>query len=218
MLPSWRTLFDAEPCMPFEAPSDRWWFALHHAGGKMVMDGPHHLLLMIGDHGFSHGPDHLGKLVRIEIATGAADVLTRGHRNAQGLVRYDQVGRHDGFVRPVFAWVPSIAPSSIAVNDPMLAPLWRDDLIAASLKTRSLYRIRRHGVQIQYVEQIEIGRRVRDIHIMSDGRLALLLDNHRVLVLRRSHYYCDAESQEQRPRVHSIRRACLAGIAVLATP
>ena len=246
VLPSWHTLFDAEPCMPFEAPSDRWWFALHQAGGKMVMDGPDHLLLMIGDHGFSHGPDHLGKLVRIEIATGAADVLTRGHRNAQGLVRdaqghlwatehgpqggdelnllvpgghygwpfvtygigyfgevypdieYDQVGRHDGFVRPVFAWVPSIAPSSIAVNDPMLAPLWRDDLIVASLKNQSLYRIRRHGVQIQYVEQIEIGRRVRDIHIMSDGRLALLLDEHRVLFLRRSHYYCDAESQEQR--------------------
>ena len=74
------------------------------------------------------------------------------------------------------------------------------------------------GSRYNMSSKIEIGRRVRDIHIMSDGRLALLLDNHRVLVLRRSHYYCDAESQEQRPRVHSIRRACLAGIAVLATP
>ena len=63
------------------------------------MDGPHHLLLSIGDHGQDGWhtrvtpplPDnptiHLGKSVHAEIATGAAQVLTAGHRNPQGMVR-----------------------------------------------------------------------------------------------------------------------------------
>lgn len=36
----------------------------------------------------------------------------------------------------------------------------RDDLLLASLKTKSLFRIRRHGVQVQYVERWG-GQRVR---------------------------------------------------------
>ncbi len=256
-LPSWRTLFDAEPCIDFQASSDRYWYSLHHAGGKMVMDGPHHILVITGDHGMVGGilpddhnydPDaHLGQLIRMEIETGAVEVLTRGHRNSQGLVwdtegnlwapdhgpqggdelnllvpgnhygwpfvtygigynsavpwqiEAEQVGRHDGFVRPVFAWVPSIAPSSIAVNDPKAFPLWKDDLLIASLKNQSIYRVRRHGTAVQYVEQIEIGHRIRDMAHMSDGRLALLLDSyHHVLFLSPSRYYCDEESQRQR--------------------
>ena len=91
ILPQWRTLFDAEPCMAF---GPRKYLNLDQSGGRMLMDGPHHLLLSIGDHGQDGRilpPDdpasHLGKLVRVEIATGVVQVLTVGHRNPQGMVR-----------------------------------------------------------------------------------------------------------------------------------
>ena len=152
--PAWRTIFDAEPCL--SAASDQ-------AGGRMVTDGPDHLLVVIGDHSWyssaSQDPNsHLGKLVRVEIETGRALTLASGLRNPQGLTRDaagtvwetehgprggdelnvlelggnygwpfvtygmgyqrevlvpndEEAGFHDGFTKPVFAWLSSISKS-----------------------------------------------------------------------------------------------------------
>ena len=87
---SWRTLFDAEPCMP----TDR--HAGHQAGGRILTDGPDHLLVVVGDHGWiwtgesfaAQDPDsHLGKLVRVDIETGETEILALGLRNPQGFAR-----------------------------------------------------------------------------------------------------------------------------------
>ena len=225
---AWRTIFDAEPCLI--SASER-------AGGRMLTDGPDHLLVVIGDHGYrSHAQtsdSHLGKLVRIEIETGTAETLAFGLRNPQGLARdedgnlwetehgpqggdelnllapggnygwplvtygvgygktvnvskVEHWGQHDGFIKPVFAWVPAIGISSIAVNDERLFPLWRDDLLISSLTGRSLFRVRRAGVDVQYVEPIEVGYRMRDLAQMPDRRIALLADGGRVHFLSRS--------------------------------
>ena len=232
--PEWRTILDAEPCV--SAASD-----LNLAGGRMLTDGPDHLLVVIGDHWQGeYAQDlasHLGKLVRVEIETGHTEVLARGLRNPQGLARdeagylwetehgpqggdelnvlvaggnygwsqvsygvgygswvnvsqAEQVGLHDGFAKPVFAWVPSIGISSLIVNDERWFPLWRDDLLIASLSGRqgsgyALVRVRRDGTDVQYVERIGVGSRIRDIAQMPDGRLALLADGGRVHFLSR---------------------------------
>ena len=237
---AWRTVFDARPSF---GPG----LAGEEAGGRMLTDGPDHLLVLVGNHGA--GDDELlddegslGKLLRIEIRTGAAETLTRGHRNPQGLARdaagdlwaaehgprggdelnllepgrhygYPQVsyglsygewparedgsgGRHDGFTRPVFAWVPSPGISALVVNDRRAFPLWDDDLLIASLSGtsyiesipggHSIFRVRRRGRVIQYVERILVGDgRIRDLTFLPDGRLALLLDSGRVKLLRR---------------------------------
>ena len=223
---AWRTIFDAEPCLPSDTP------ALHHAGGRMLTDGPDHLLVVIGDHDLDRGrfsqasDSHLGKLVRIEIETGSAETLAFGLRNPQGLARdgngnlwetehgpqggdelnllepggnfgwpsvtygvgyggkitvprHEDAGQHDGFIKPVFAWVPSIGISNIVVNDERSLPLWRDDLLISSLKGagesgRSLFRVRRDGTDVKYVERIQVGYRIRDLALMPDGRIATL--------------------------------------------
>ena len=100
------------------------------------------------------------------------------------------VGLHDGFAAPVFSWVPSIGVSAVAANDARHFPLWRDDLLIASLGEHSLYRVRRDGGRVQYVERIELGQRLRDIALRADGGLALLADAHRVLFLTRSDAWC----------------------------
>ena len=248
VLPDWRTIFDAEPCLPLLD------FGGHQAGGKMLTDGAHHLLVIIGDHimddwqarpTFDPGV-HLGKLLRIAIATGEVEALAIGLRNSQGLARDGagnlwapdhgprggdelnllepggnygwpqvsygitnestvppdtedgKVGRHDGFRRPALAWVPSPAVSAIAVNDARRFPLWKDDLLVASLKAQSLFRVRRHGTDVQYFERIEVGYRVRDLTFLPDGRIALLRDGGWVTFLSRSPRYCDAEARERR--------------------
>ena len=233
--PAWKAIFDAEPCLPIAHNEGL------QAGGRMVTDGPDHLLVVIGDHGYdSHAQDpdlHFGKLVRIEIETGRAETLAFGLRNPQGLARdgdgtlwetehgpqggdelnvlvaggnygwpqvtygvgnagkvivplIEEVGRHEGFTKPVFAWVPSIGISSLIVNDERLFPLWKDDLLIASLSGTSasghaLFRVRRDGTDVQYVERIEVGAQIRDLAQMPDRRLALLFDGGRVRFLRR---------------------------------
>ena len=97
---AWRTVFDAEPCLKFPRSGAQ-------AGGKMLTDGPHRLLIVIGDHlhdgwprdetvaypVLPQDPDSpFGKLVSIDIASGRAEILALGLRNPQGLAR-DRDGR-----------------------------------------------------------------------------------------------------------------------------
>ena len=249
----WRTVFDAEPCLPTADATG----GGDHAGGRMLTDGPDHLLVVTGDHGqgeYAQDPaSHLGKLVRVEIETGRAETLAFGLRNPQGLIRdeaghlwetehgpqgggelnllvaggnygwpqvsygvgygstvnvsrvsrAEAVGLHDGFIKPVFAWVPSIGISSVIVNDEHLFPLWRDDLLIGSLSGtqgsgHALFRVRRDSTDVQYVERIEVGNRVRDLAQMPDRRLALLVDEGWVHFLSRSYAHCADESKWNR--------------------
>ena len=243
LAPAWRTVFDAEPCIPGST--------MHQAGGRMVADGPEHLLVVIGDHGsedLAQAVDsHLGKLVRIEIETGDVETVASGLRNPQGLVRGADgilwatdhgpqggdelnilrpgenygwplvtlgvgyggvvrndplsVGSHGGFAEPVFSWVPSVGISSIAVNDEQRLPLWKDDLLVASLDGESLFRVRLHDQDVQYVqyvEEIEVGFRIRDLAQLPDGRIALLNHQDSVHFLSRSYWHCGNTDRESR--------------------
>ena len=248
----WQTVFIANPCMTTYATGHdpKVHFNGQEAGGRMLMDGAEHLLVVIGAHGWegprggrgrwpivSDDPDaHLGKLVRIHVTTGTAEILASGLRNPQGFTRdadgtlwetehgpqggdelnilrpslnygwpyvthglqygneiwpYNKVqGRHDGFEKPVFSWVPAIAPSNLIISDSQLFPLWKNDLLIASLRTISLFRVRVHEKRVVYVEQIQIGTRIRDITQMPDGRIALLSDAAEIRFLKRFPGYC----------------------------
>ena len=267
VMPDWRAIFDAEPCLPLK------WFAGRGAGGKMLTDGADHLLVNIGAHQTSlwlarptsDPASHLGKLLRIAIETGETETLAIGFRNSQGLARdaegnlwatdhgpqggdelnlverggnygwplvsygvdYEDkvpltiedeaMGRHDGFLRPAFAWVPSPGVSAIAVNDERWFPLWKDDLLIASMRIRSLFRVRRHGTDVQYAERIEIGWRIRDLTFMPDGRIALLRDGGWVYFLSRSLRYCNEDAQKQR-KVYSVNCESIAAPSVPDPP
>ena len=260
--PNWRTVFDAEPC---SERTSGW----YNSGGKMLTDGVEHLLVTIGNQAYGQRPIpddlHIGKFVRVAIATGEAEVLATGLRTARGLardadgnlwatdngprggdelnllresadygypfasygighgeghggesmrlVKDEDTGRHDGFERPAFAWVPNLGISALAVNDAQHFPLWQDDLLVASDQAVSLFRIRRHGTQIQYVEQIAVGYPIRDITLLPDGRIALLQDDNKddnwVHLLSRSDRYCTEDVRERRD-VYAINCAAIA--------
>lgn len=235
-----------------------------------MIDGPYHLLLIIGDHGqggWHTGPDtpvlpdniesQLGKSVRLDLASREAQVLTAGHHNPQGMVRgkdgrvlttehgpkggdesnllypgdnygwpsvssgidvlnvgkligrgkrelgrvprligeaeqIEKVRGHYGFVRPIFAWVPSVVSTNLVFNSKRWFSLWRDDLLIATLKDQSILRVRLHQDNVQYVERIHTGDgRMRDTAFMSDGRIILLLERPpKILFLNRSKKFC----------------------------
>ena len=265
---AWHTLFDALPCLP-TAGFERG----RQAGGRMAADGDAHLLVVLGDHGMDGRPSrglhglgspgymasqlpesHFGKLVRVAIDSGEAEVLASGLRVPQGLVRDAEgnlwetehgpkggdelnlltaganygsplvsygvgyggrlnvsdpakLGQHQGFAPPVFSWVPSIGISAITVNDEAAFPLWRDDLLVASLEGaaglgHSLYRVRRDGRQVRYVERIALDAPIRDLAQTADGRIALLHDDGRVTTLRRSDAPCAAAGRSRGHAVH----------------
>ncbi|MBS0394853.1 MAG: PQQ-dependent sugar dehydrogenase [Proteobacteria bacterium] len=93
-------------------------------------------------------------------------------------------GEYDGYQAPIFAWVPSIGVSNVLVVHGELFPLWRGDLLIASLKARTLFRTRVRDGRVAYLEAIEIGSRIRDISEAPDGRIVLLTDDDTIVTLR----------------------------------
>jgi hypothetical protein len=85
-------------------------------------------------------------------------------------------GRHEGFERPIFAWVPSIGISNvIQIKD--TPQQWDGDLLVSSLKQGTLYRMRIHDRRVILSEPILVGERIRDLIQMNDGTILLWTDN-----------------------------------------
>lgn len=141
--------------------------------------------------------DHAGVVWSVEQGPRGGDELNRieeggnyGWPEATLGTRYNALpwpstrpyGRHDGYSAPVFAWVPSVATSSIA-EVRGFDPSWDGDFFVASLKGQSLFRLRVVDGRVLYSEPIPIGRRIRDVHQHTDGRLLLWTDSHRVVLI-----------------------------------
>lgn len=84
--------------------------------------------------------------------------------------------RHERFDPPAFAWLPSIATSSLAVID---GPhdIWDGDPLVGSLRNQGLHRERIRGDRVMIAERIPIEERIRDVHHHNDGRIVLWTDS-----------------------------------------
>ncbi|MGR3616122.1 MAG: PQQ-dependent sugar dehydrogenase [Paracoccaceae bacterium] len=88
------------------------------------------------------------------------------------------LGRHHLGQKPVFAWVPSIAPSDlISISAPGLSH-WQGDLLISALRGGGLYRVRTEESRALYVEHIPLGHRVRDVAVRNNGDIFAMLDGH----------------------------------------
>ncbi|MDX2235702.1 MAG: PQQ-dependent sugar dehydrogenase [Hyphomonadaceae bacterium] len=108
-------------------------------------------------------------------------------------VNYDQrpwtgasvEGNHDRFVRPVYAWLPSVGVSNLVEAPGDAFPNWRGDLLVGSLTGNTLFRVRLQGDDATYAEPIRFGgRAIRDIEVLKDGRIAILDNRMSVLFIR----------------------------------
>jgi cytochrome c2 len=84
------------------------------------------------------------------------------------------------YTAPLFAWAPSIAPTQL-LEVTNFDPRWNGDLLIATLKALSLYRLRQEAGRVLYAERIWIGQRIRDLTQTSDGTIVLWTDDAQLL-------------------------------------
>ena len=92
------------------------------------------------------------------------------------------VGRLAGYPSPLFAWVPEIAPSEL-MEVRGFDDRWDGDLLVASLKAQSLYRLKLDGPRVVYCEPIYIGKRIRDLTMMKPGVIAIWTDDAQLIFI-----------------------------------
>jgi cytochrome c2 len=97
----------------------------------------------------------------------------------------NQQGQHEGYRRPVFAWIPSIAVSNVIAVENDRFPLWEGDLLVASYK-QSLWRLRLREGRVIYSEPVQVLKksgRIRDLMEDQQGRIVLWLDGGSIAIL-----------------------------------
>lgn len=98
----WKTVFDTSPCLPVVKEGREPHFVGLENGGQLALVSDHELLLSVGDHSIN-GVDtpeavaqdagmQYGKILHIDLETGAGRIVSLGHRNPQGLT-IDSTGR-----------------------------------------------------------------------------------------------------------------------------
>ncbi len=87
-------------------------------------------------------------------------------------------GSHDHYDKPAFAWVPSIAPSSIIKIEGDKFAHWKGDLIVGTMRNQSLHRLRiNEDNEVMYDEPIYLGHRIRDMIVLKNEKIALITDD-----------------------------------------
>src|SRR6185312_1663757 len=91
-----------------------------------------------------------------------------------------------GMEQPVKYWVPSIAPSGLAIYDGTLFPAWKGNLFVGALAGEMLVRLTVEGNKITGEERLlhDLHERIRDVRNGPDGALYLLTDNSAGRILR----------------------------------
>lgn len=90
-------------------------------------------------------------------------------------------GHHPGFPLPVFAWLPSVAPSALMQIDGF-DPSWDGDLLVATLAAQELIRVRIADGRVLFDERIPVGSRIRHVHQHGET-IALWTDQEQVIKL-----------------------------------
>lgn len=89
------------------------------------------------------------------------------------------------FQGPVRTWTPVISPSGALFYDGNLFP-WKGDLIAGGLSSQAIVRLTLEGNTVKNEERINMGRRMRDVLMASDGAIIAVTDDKQGELLRLS--------------------------------
>ena len=86
---------------------------------------------------------------------------------------------YDGMINPVHDWVPSIAPSGLAIYRGNMFPEWNGDALVGGLVSRDIRLIDLEGGVSKGEVSIlsDLDERVRDVRVASDGAILVLTDD-----------------------------------------
>ncbi|MGE0114215.1 MAG: PQQ-dependent sugar dehydrogenase [Steroidobacteraceae bacterium] len=96
----------------------------------------------------------------------------------------DKPGRHEGYVPPIYAFVPSVGISNLITAPEQLFPAWAGDLLVGSLAKETLFRIRLLNGNVQFSEPIFIGDRIRDLTSTHAGVVVIWTDDGNIITVK----------------------------------
>jgi len=85
----------------------------------------------------------------------------------------------EGYVEPIHYWVPSIAPSGLAIYRGDLFPEWNGDALIGGLASRDLRRVDlENGKAVGETDLLsDLDVRIRDVRVAADGAVLILTDD-----------------------------------------
>ena len=127
-----------------------------------------------------HGPDRGDELnLILENKNYGWPIATFGVNYGSKKWSLDKTnGSHDNFEKPIYSWGNQFAASSIFVYNNKYLQKWKDNILVSSLGTKKISRITFNKKKKSVIsnENIQIGKRIRDIIGLKDGRIVLLTD------------------------------------------
>lgn len=104
-------------------------------------------------------------------------IVTRA-RDYRSQEQYGEVRSREGFVDPVYEFLPTLAPSGLAMVTGDRFPNWRGDLLAGGLRAERIHRIVIEDGVVVHQEELLLGLvgRIRDVRVGPDGYIYVLSD------------------------------------------
>lgn len=90
----------------------------------------------------------------------------------------------EGMVSPVHVFEETVAPSGLAFYRGDLFVDWQGDMLVGGLVTEGLVRLTVADGSVSEAEQIELGRRIRDVQVAEDGSIWVVTEHEDGEVLR----------------------------------
>ena len=112
--------------------------------------------------------------------------VTHGQPYGSGdYVRPSKTGTHDGYIEPIKYWVPSIAPTEL-VQLPMKGwGNWGGSLVLGTLREQVLVFMKvSEKFEVLETVQLDIGERIRDLELLSNGALIATTDSGKLLTVK----------------------------------
>jgi hypothetical protein len=136
--------------------------------------------LMVSEHG-PRGGDELN-IVKKGNDYGWPFVTYGQPYGAGDYVKPTKTGTHEGFVKPITYWVPSIAPTELVQLPNQGWGHWNSALVLGTLREEVLVFIRVNQ-QFEVTEnvRVDVGHRVRDLEVFSDGSLVMSTDSGKLI-------------------------------------
>ena len=98
-------------------------------------------------------------------------------------VRPSKTGTHEGFIKPLYYWVPSVAPTELILlpDDPRWGS-WSGQLVMGTLRENALIFLQLMSKrEVGQVANVNVGERIRDLEVGNDGSIIATTDSGNLL-------------------------------------
>ena len=156
-------------------------FSYGHRNAQAILYDPVRSVIFSNE----HGPDGGDELNVIQAGVNYGwPVITYGNDYIGG--RISPFTEYPNMQQPLLDWTPSIAPSGMVVHSGDMFKTLNGDFLVSVLKFKEVRWVQMLGMKV--VGQVslfkELGQRIRDVRVHSDGSIYILTDSENGSILR----------------------------------